>query len=744
MPFGALAQVSVLTQHNDADRTGWNAAEKTLNVRNVNAKQFGKAFTRTVDDQIYAQPLVVSGMSISGGQHNVVFVATVNNTVYAFEADSAADATPFWQVSLTPAGLRPILFSDMTGACGGNYNNFSSHMGIVGTPVIDTSSMTLYVVARSVGFNGTGYVQYLHALDIGTGQERANSPVRITAQVNGTGDGAQGGILKFDDQKENQRPGLLLANGTVYIGYASHCDWDPYHGWLLGYNAKTLQQTIVWNATPDGREGGIWMAGAAPAADEAGNIYLATGNGTTAASTSATNPRNIGESIVKLTPNGSSMDVASYFTPKDYQALNDADLDMGCFQVLMFPGTKYLVSGDKNGDLYLLDRDNMGGFHSNSNNILQAINIGPYSNLHASLGYYKGSKEFMYVWSENAPLFAFPFDRTAGQFKENEKLTGNYGPVGQTGGFLSISSNGSEDSTAILWASYPNGGDAEVITTGGILRAFSAADINQELWNSSMDPEDQPASFAKFVCPTVANGKVYLATQSRELDVYGLVTKGGGACDQPNIAQFKAAVATSLENPNLPASAAVDGSPTTRWSSSYSDFQDLTVDLGQQYKVCRIVIRWETALGRDFNILYSADGQYWSTAKEIYGNASLLNSFNVDLTARYVRMQGLHRGTPYGFSIWELEVYGKAVLTANSAGGPRIYPNPAPDHFSVVRGQDEIQDVEVYDASGRLMNKVIADVGSTEVEISTRGFARGIYVVNVYTTKGKYRIKVVH
>jgi hypothetical protein len=742
--FKAKAQVSVTTQHNDLSRTGWNSNEKILNLKNVNSKQFGKAFTRRVDDQIYAQPLVISNLSIGGSLHNVVFVATVNNSVYAFDADSASAQDPFWQVNLTAASKRPILFSDMTGACGGNYNNFSSHMGIVGTPVIDTTSKILYVVARSVDYNGFNFVQYLHALDITTGVERPGSPVRITAQVPGHGDGSVNGVLSFEDQKENQRPGLLLSNGTVYIGFASHCDWGPYHGWLLGYDAATLQQTVVYTTTPDGGEGGIWMSGAAPAADEAGNIFVATGNGTVDASTNNSAPRNTGESILKLNRNGAKLEVASYFTPYNYESLNNADLDMGCFQVLLFPGSRFLVSGDKNGDLYLLNRDTMGGFHGTINNVLQGLNIGPYSNLHASLGYYRGSKEFMYVWSENAPLFAYPFDRVKGLFNESERLTGNYGPIGQTGGFLATSSDGNDDSTAILWASYPSGGDAEVMTTAGILRAFSAADINREIWNSSIDPDDQPSSHAKFVCPTIANGKVYLATQTNELVVYGLVSKSAGSCDQPNVALLKKASTTSVEYPDYPGNFAFDGNLNTRWSSQFEDNQNLDVDLGSQFKICKMVIRWEVAYGRDFSILYSSDGVYWRTAKDIIGNTSMTNAINVDFTARYVRMQGIHRATPYGFSIWEWEIFGKAVIDSDPKGAPRIFPNPASDYFSVLKGDESIIRVDVHDAVGHLMSSVENLNGSKEVEVPVRSYSKGIYMVTVTTASKKYNIKIVH
>src|SRR5580765_5783086 len=235
-PAVIYSQRNVLTQHNDNNRTGWNNQETILNTSNVRPGSFGKIFTRTVDDQIYAQPLVMSNINIPGqGIKNIVFVATVNNTVYAFDADSAAVNSPYWQVTLTPAGTRPPRNTDMTGACGGNYKDFSGNMGIVGTPVIDSTTATLYVVSRDVGINSFSFEQWLHALDIKTGAEKANSPRLITAAITANGAGSVGGQIQFDPQRQNQRSALLLLNDKLFIAWSSHCDWGPYHGWVMGY-----------------------------------------------------------------------------------------------------------------------------------------------------------------------------------------------------------------------------------------------------------------------------------------------------------------------------------------------------------------------------------------------------------------------------------------------------------------------------------------------------------------------------
>jgi hypothetical protein len=658
----------VLTQHNDLNRTGWNNQEKILSAKNVKAGSFGKIFTRTVDDQIYAQPLVMLDVDLpSIGKKNIVFVATVNNTVYAFDADSANVPAPYWEVNLSPAGSRAIKNTDMTGACGGGYRDFSGNMGIVGTPVIDPATNTLYVVSRSVNTSNNTYKQFLHAIDIFTGAEKANSPKLITAQVSGSGDGNVGGKINFDPQKQNQRSGLLLLNGVVYITYASHCDWGPYHGWIIGYDKTTLNQTSVYNTTPEGYNGGIWMSGAAPAADDTGNIYAAVGNGSIGIDNNFSALTNRSESALKLTPSGSTLLVSSFFTPKNISALEASDLDFGVTEVLLIPGTNRAMTGCKDGRIYVLDRDNMGGFNANINNVIQTIDLGTNAHLRSSLGYYKGSaNEFVYSWSENALLKAFPFDRNLNQFNLNNTISsGVQGPSGNNGAVLAVSSDGAIDSTAILWASYASNGDANQSVRPGILRAFYANDITKELWNSSIYANDVPGNYAKFNCPTVVNGKVYLATFSNKLVVYGLLKNVAvEQCNAANIAINKIAVATSLENVSYPGNAAIDGNLNTRWSSQYVDPQSIYIDLGVRYDVCQVILHWEDALGKDFKIQISDDAVHWTDVVSITGNTDLDNYYPLQNTARYVQVKGTARGTTYGYSIREFEIYG--TVSTNS------------------------------------------------------------------------------
>jgi outer membrane protein assembly factor BamB len=513
--------VSVLTQHNDNTRSGWNDNETALTTTNVNVRQFGEVFTLPVDDQLYAQPLVVGHVAIGGGFHNVVYVATVNNTLYAFDGD---DGTLYWQKNFTAPGMRPPKNTDMTGACGGSYQDFSGNIGIVGTPVIDAGRGTMYFVARSM--TGSTFVQFLHAVNIVDGNEIAGSPTKITATSSGNGDGSVNGVIAFDAQRQNQRQGLTLLNGIVYVTFSSHCDWGPYHGWILGYDAATVQQRIVYNDTPNGYAGGMWESGTGMAADAAGNLYVVTGNGTVGDAGDPTNLTNRGESALKLTPTGSTLRVASYFTPNNYDFLNNYDLDYGGMGTLLIPNSGYYLTGGKDGNLYLLNKDAMGGYVSSSNQVQQVVPLGgSNANMHCQPAYYRGSsKEFVYVWSENEPLRAIPFEPASNLLNpQGQVVSSAAGPTGQSGAILSVSSKGSQDGTGILWASYAATGDAEHTVSPGILRAFDANDVTKELWNNQQNSQrDGAGYYAKFGAPTIANGHVYLPTFSNRVVAYGL------------------------------------------------------------------------------------------------------------------------------------------------------------------------------------------------------------------------------
>jgi hypothetical protein len=512
--------ISVLTQHNNNTRAGLNDQEKKLTTSNVNSSTFGKLFTLSVDDQVYAQPLLVGNLPINAGNHNVAFIATVNNTLYAYDGDSGK---PYWKKNYTASGMRPPRNTDMTGACGGQYQDFSGNMGIVGTPVIDSAAQTIYFVARSTS-NGVSFVQYLHAVNIIDGSERTGSPVKITATYNGTGDGNVNGVITFDAQKQNQRQGLTLLNGVVYVTFSSHCDWGPYHGWILGYNATSLQQQIVYNDTPNGIDGGLWQSGTGMAADAQGNLYVVTGNGTVGDNNNQTVLTNRGESALKLTVSGSTLQVSSYFTPFNFQNLENNDLDYGGMGAFLIPASNYYFTGCKDGNIYLLNKDNMGGFNTSANNIQQTIFLNGNANMHCQPAYYKGStNEFIYIWSENDQLRALPFNRSSNLIDVGSQAIATItGPQGQSGAVLSVSSNGTTAGTGILWAAYAATGDAEHLVSPGILRAFDASNVTKELWNNNQNAADNAGKYAKFSSPTIANGHVYLPTFSNQVVVYGI------------------------------------------------------------------------------------------------------------------------------------------------------------------------------------------------------------------------------
>ncbi|MEO8822978.1 MAG: T9SS type A sorting domain-containing protein [Ginsengibacter sp.] len=534
----SFGQVDVIMNHNDLKRTGWNDKETILATDNVSSGNFGKIFSRDVDDEIYTQPLVLSNFHIANGIHNIVIVATVNNSLYAFDADDANASTPYWEVNLTydPANYRPVNKADMIEACDGHYSDFSGNMGIVGTPAIDTSANILYVVARSKAKLSSDYVQYLHAIDLATGTEKPGSPALITASCEGTGDGSVNGIITFNAQTQNQRPGLLLHNGIVYICWASHCDWFPYHGWVMGYDATTLERKYSYNATPNGGLAGIWMSGQPPSVDDDGNLLITTGNGTTGQNGDPNDTINRASSLIKLSP---ELKVKDFFTPSNYNYLNVYDKDYGVNGALIIPGTHLSLSGSKDGGLYLIDNDNMGGTRVDNSNVLQRLNFGDWGtankrHLYGSPVYFKDkyNNEYIYGWAEGGFLKQIPFNRAKMRFDTlNSKIGITTLPGYMPGGILSLSSNGNKPGTGILWVSHVATGNANNAVVPGVLQAFDATDVTHELWNSNWsNKRDSIGKFAKFVPPTVANGKVYMATFSNKLIAYGLNPPPASAC----------------------------------------------------------------------------------------------------------------------------------------------------------------------------------------------------------------------
>jgi hypothetical protein len=493
--------------HNDLGTTGQNLNETVLTPANVNQTLFGKLFSYQLDGAAYAQPLYVSNVPIAGGTHNVVYVATEHDTVYAFDADGSA-SLPFWSTNFTnaSAGVTTVPGTDVGG--GGVF----AEVGITGTPVISGKTGTLFVVAMTKE-NGN-YFHRLHALDITNGKERSNSPVTIQPSVAGSGSGSSGWQIAFQSLYQNQRCALLLLNGTVYVAFASYNDKGPYHGWIVGYDTSSLQQTIAWNATPNGQKGGIWLSGAAPTADSAGNIFVIVGNGTFDANNGGSD---YGDSFLKLTPSGNSLSVSDYFTPFDQQNLAANDMDVGSAGFTLLPDqpgpVAHLgVSAGKSGKIYLLNRDNLGKFQAGSDSqIVQslpaALGSAANDNDYSTATHWQGNIYFI----GNGDVVK-QFQLTNGQLSTTPVAQGSQ-QYGYPGGNMSISANGG--SGGILWA----------IEAGGIniLHAYDATDVSNELYNSNQaGTRDKFGAAIRFTVPTVINGKVYVAGKT-ELAAFGLL-----------------------------------------------------------------------------------------------------------------------------------------------------------------------------------------------------------------------------
>jgi len=496
---------SVVTNRYDNNRSGENLSETHLTTANVNKSKFGLLFSRTVDGQTYAQPLYLGGVSVGGKVRNVVYVATEHNNVYAFDADNKSASSPLWQRNLGSAG-SPSEFgcSDML-----------DKVGISSTPVIDKNAGTIYVVAKSK--EGSNWVQRLHALDVLTGKERAGSPVTITATVTGSGEGSSGGKVSFNPASELNRAGLLLASGQLYLAFASHCDKSPYHGWVLAYDPGTLKLTHTFNISPNGGKGGIWQAGVGLSAD-ASSVYFAAGNGTT-----NPNPSSLDASEGVLRLNLSDLKLQDYWIPTDFKNLNATDADMSTGAILL--PHHLLLTGSKDGQLYVLDKTNLGKYHSDKDHILQSFvtqgkEAGQRGHVHAGPIYYNvpNQGESIFLWPEESELTEY---RMNSSHQLGSPNFGNTAKPGHPGGIITLSANGNVAGTAIIWASAPKK-DAWHSTEPGVLYAIDAANISRVLWSSDQTSGEAIGNFAKFCPPTVANGKVYMATFSNELRVYGL------------------------------------------------------------------------------------------------------------------------------------------------------------------------------------------------------------------------------
>ncbi|HEY5253591.1 MAG TPA: chitobiase/beta-hexosaminidase C-terminal domain-containing protein [Acidobacteriaceae bacterium] len=517
--------VTVPTWRYDLTHAGENTQETALTPANVNVNSFGKLFGLTVDGNVYAQPLYVPGLKMSDGNvHNVLFVATENDSIYAFDADSngGANSKPIWQISLLNAAHGATAGATPQAPKSTGENDIGPVIGITGTPVINPATNTMYVVGATEE-KGTYFIR-LHAINILTGAERANSPVAAKATVTGTGNGSSGGKLSFSPLWENQRSALNYYNGYVYVGFAAHGDLGPWHGWLLAYNGTTLAQTAVVCLSPNGVGSGIWASGAGmPIDDDAtgGRMFVVTGNGT-----HTTYPKfpysgslGMGESVIDFNLANGGLTTTDEFTSFNYSKLNTSDLDLGSGGILMVPDQQgddphILVQAGKEGRIVVLNRDNLGGYApggTSNTNALQDIS-GQIGGLWSTPAYWNGN---VYIWAAKD---------VAKAFKLSDGVLGSepFSQASVTSGFpgasFTVSSNGTQD--GIAWAVRSD----QVKTNGpNVLYAWDANDLTNTIYESDTNAKRDAGGIAnRFTIPVVTNGKVYVSG-NKQVAVYGLL-----------------------------------------------------------------------------------------------------------------------------------------------------------------------------------------------------------------------------
>jgi autotransporter-associated beta strand protein len=579
-PFAT--RVPMLTYHNDNTRQGQNPNETLLTPTNVNTNTFGKLFSYAVDGYVYTEPLIMTNVAIPGqGVHNVVFIATEHDTVYAFDADSNAGANGglLWKTNLGTAALNAISPYGRRYTGTSPYSDITPEVGATGTPVIDPVSGTLYVNAftREIAGNVTNFVHRIHALDVTTGRERSYSPVVVAGSVPGVGVDSAGGVMTFNPMQNNQRPALTLAGGRLFVAYAGYADTDPYHGWLFAYNATNLalQTNYIFNSTPNATtsafgahaaEGGVWQGGGGLCVDTNNNLFFETGNGSFSANT---NGGDYADTFLKLsTTNG--LVIADYFTPYNQASLAAADTDLGSCGPLLLPDAAgsaahpHLLAGlGKSGKMYLLDRDAMASPHyqaGSDSQIVQSFTATP-SGIWSPPTYFNGS---IYVQPSSGPMRQFSIANAAVNTTPVATAPASFGIF--NGGPV-VSANGTNN--GIVWvlnsAAFGSSGPA-------VLYAYNATNISQMLYNSSqLAARDNPGGAVKMTTPTVAGGKVYVPAQYT-LSVFGVQVFLDAPSLSPNGGNFVNAVNVAISDASAGASIyyTLDGTTPTAGSTLYT------------------------------------------------------------------------------------------------------------------------------------------------------------------------------
>jgi len=517
----------VVTGQYDNNRSGVNTGETVLNLANVNPNTFGQLGAFAVDGEVRAQPLYIPSVSINGRATNVLFVATMHNSIYAFDA-LRPGAAALWKTTLAPS--TPASYA---GTCPASWAT-GPEMGILGTPVIDAGTGTLYAVySTPVGASSYGF--YIAALDITTGVHRSGSPAAITATVAGSGYDSSGGVVSLNGRTYIQRTALALTNGHIYFGLGS-CgpDPDPYHGWVLGYSAANVSlQTSVYNSTPNGSEGAVWQSGRGIVVDNSGNLYASTGNGTNQTGCGSLSSCDASDSVVRFNSNGQP---AGIYSDPDEAILNQYDLDLSASGPLYVPSTGLILAGGKEGILHVLNAAAIGSPGADIQDFVATKPcgtpaVGGCYHITSLVYWDNAANPLLYIWGSSDGLRAYRWNGSG--FNTAVDSEGSISAA-YPGGSLALSVNGSDPGTAIVWATTPD----------GILHAFRATNVANEIYNSNQNSaRDALASYSKFVIPTVADGRVFVATGSGRVQVYGLLGSSGSAS-----ASFVRADATTQGN----------------------------------------------------------------------------------------------------------------------------------------------------------------------------------------------------
>ena len=634
------AQVNILTANGDNDRSNSNLQETQLSPATVNSSTFGKLGTWLVDGQVYSQPLFVSGLSISGGSHNVVFVSTMHNSVYAFDADSVSLASVLWQVNLGKPVPAALLF--------GQYGDIQNEVGILSTGVIDLERSVIYVVADV--YEGGSPAFYLHALDLATGAERLNGPMKITASAAGSGSAVLAdGTIPLDPMQHIQRPGLLLANSAIYVGFGSHADQFPYHGWILSYDASDLSRRLgAYISTPNGNGGAFWQSGRGLAADLDGNVYAITGNG------DYDGTQNFGESFVKVSAQLSS--TLDWFAPSDWQMLSDNDFDISAGPALI-AGTHTILGADKAGNLYVVNGDDMNQPYSA--NVVTA-SAGSIFNFAV---WSRGGNASVYMQGSGEPVKCF---QVTGADVAPDPVSTGASSIPYSRISMTLSANGARDGSGILWETtgdYNSGAP-------GTLHAYDASNLANELWNSDMNSlRDQMPQVTKFVAPTVANGRVYVPSISNVITIYGLYSPSSASGATPAITTVAHAASYSQD-------AVAPGEMVAIFGSSLGPLVPAGLQLDDSGNVATILAGTQVLFdGVTAPMVFAADGQV---------NAIVPFGVSGSTTQVQVQYQGLASATfpmsvaPAVIGIFSADASGAGqAVVLNQDGSINSPANPA-------------------------------------------------------------------